>query len=164
MHEIRMVLSLGQRMVPLVTGAVLTVFGVVGLAVDIPPVGFGTGLVFVGIGLYSAKFAAVLTPHGIIVKGLTTQRFAWGEIAAVEARSMLGGRHVRLTLVTGRKVRMRVPISAPLQRDPEFDAKVATIWHWWQAGIATARQWHPQAPVPPQSGPWPQYLPQQPHA
>lgn len=153
-----MVLSLGQRMILLVTGVVLTAAGALGLALGFTPAGLVTGPIFLALGLYAANFAAVLAPHGITVKGLTTQRFAWGEIAAVEAKSLLGGRHVRLTLVSGRKVRMRVPISAPLQRDPEFDAKVATIWQWWQAGIAATQQWHPQTPVPPQ-GPWPQRHP-----
>ncbi|WP_345673197.1 hypothetical protein [Yinghuangia aomiensis] len=154
MREIRMVLSLGQRWALLVPGAVITAVGIALIAVDVSPFGLGAGPVLLFMGFYSARFATVLTPHGLTLKAFTTRHFAWGEIAAVEAKHTLGTWYVRLTLTSGRRVRVRVPLDGPGQRDPDFHAKVATIWHWREAGVAAARQAYlqayPQQPTPPQ--------------
>lgn len=155
MHEIRMVLGLRQRFMWLVLGIVFTVLGVYMLIIEERPLFLVLAVLQFVLFFWSARFATVLHPHGLTAVGLRTRRLAWQEIANIEAKSLIGTRGVRLTLVGGRRMRLRVPATGGGANDPEFDVKLATIWQWW--AVATGRI----APEQQQAG-VPQYAGQQP--
>ncbi|MDI2129372.1 hypothetical protein [Yinghuangia seranimata] len=164
MNEIRMVLAPQQRVMFLVLGGVFLALGALNVALGLSPVGvvpLAVGVIQFVYYFWFASFHTTLTPWGLVAKGFTQQSWAWGEIAMVEGKGLLGGRYVRLTLTSGKRKRIRVPISALGQRDPEFDAKLAAIWQWWQAGVAQmyGQQPYVQPGFPQQQ--YPQQYPQQ---
>ncbi|MCF2528641.1 hypothetical protein [Yinghuangia soli] len=162
MNEVRLTLEPRQRALFLVAGAVLFVLGVVSIALGYFQAGIVTGPALIALYFTSGRFATVLTPQGLVAVGLTTQQWAWGEIAQIEAKKMLGSRYVRLTLAGGKKKRLRVPVTGLWQRDHAFDAKVATIWQWWAGATGQGQMTghgQPYGQVPQQG--WPV---QQPYA
>ena len=133
MNEIVFSLSSRQRLLFLVAGGVLALMGLTSV---LSGGGGGfqliLGVIFVGYYFWFARFGSTLTPQGIVVRGLSTQYVPWQQIARIDTYNVMGGRGVVLRLATGGNKRLRAPMSAPLQRDPDFDAKLATIQQWWQ--------------------------------
>jgi hypothetical protein len=133
MNEINFTMSSRQRLPFAVAGGVFLVAGLLAIAGGSGG-GFQLllGVVFTAYYFWFARFGATLTPQGVIVRGLTTQRIPWQQIAAVDTYRALGGTGVVLRMAGGGSKRLRAPVTAPLQRDPDFQAKVATFQQWWQ--------------------------------
>ncbi|MEU8133038.1 PH domain-containing protein [Streptodolium elevatio] len=137
MHEIRMVLGLRQRFMWLVLGIVFALLGVYMLIIEESYFFLVLAVLQVALFFWSARFSTVVHADGLTAVGLRTRRLAWQDIANVEAKSLLGTRGVRLTLVSGRRVRLHVPATGGGANDPDFDVKLATISQWW--AVATGR-------------------------
>lgn len=174
MHEIPMGLKFNQRMPYLAAGTGLTILGVVTLTLGQYATSLVPGVILLVGFFLSGRWGAVLTPHGLVAKGFTTRHFAWQEIAHVEVSSFMFTKTVRLTLVDGRRTRLRAPVDSWGSRDPEFPAKATTIWQWWAAATGRTapygapgpqpwpQQGAPQPGMPPQPFPQQQPWPQQP--
>lgn len=141
MQTIEYRITSSQRMFFLWIGGAITALGLLLLALGtVSVIQLVLGPVLIGYYFLFARFGSTLSASGIRAHGLTTQDFAWHDIADIDTTNFLGSTMVRLRLTNGRKVRLRAPVTGPLQRDPEFGQKLATIRHWWMS----ARGAHPQ--------------------
>ena len=73
-----------------------------------------------------------LTAAGPVVRGFRSRLVPWTAIRDVRTESSFGSRFVVLVEPT-RRTRMPAPITGPLQRDPDFESKLAEIQAWWMA-------------------------------
>jgi hypothetical protein len=90
-------------------------------------------------------FGATLTPAGIQVHNLRRRQIPWHDLTAVRVERFMLSQTVVLYERVGRRTRLRMPITGPLFRDPDFGGKVQQIHSYWlrqSAGMITA----PQAP------------------
>jgi hypothetical protein len=134
-NELEFRLSRKQPMTFLISGGVLLVVGVFSATVT----GRWTsspstivGVLFILESFLFATFRVTINEDGIDIRVLRTRHIPWQRIQSVERCTLLGTTGVRLRLIDGRPVRLRVPVTGFGQRDPEFDAKAATIHQWWQ--------------------------------
>jgi hypothetical protein len=153
--EVRFRLTVLQRLMPM-SG------GLIGIAVA-PPVIWATGggfdlgawvhvipqslAGFIGGGLFAALFVSrgfgiVLTPSAAEVHNLRQRTIRWSEIQAIQIEPFLGSRTVVLYEISGRRTRLRAPITGFLAWDRQFEEKFHTIGRWWLAHRAID-----QAPV-----------------
>jgi len=98
--------------------------------------GAGAGLVayaafFLGVGyLTGARFGVDLCHDGVVLRGVRRRVVPWNAVQAIEAKKYFGTRVVVL-VVDGRLRRLRAPFTGPLQRDRQFDDKLAALRSWW---------------------------------
>ena len=92
------------------------------------------GLVLAWLAVSAAKWrvGVTLTAAGAAVGGLRARLVPWTAIQDVSTESLFGGRFVVLVQPTGR-TRLPAPVTGLLQRDPEFEDKLAEIRAWWIA-------------------------------
>ncbi|MFE2871712.1 hypothetical protein [Embleya sp. NPDC059259] len=133
MPEIRYTLSFRQRWLHLLLAALFGVLSALrasthGIAEDFPL--FVAPLFLLNFFLFS-RFETRLTPQGITCRRYRTLRLDWSEITNVRERRLLGSRSLQLVLADGKVYNLAVPLDAMLQRDREFDTKLATLWNAW---------------------------------
>jgi hypothetical protein len=131
--EIRYRLLRRQRVIHLASAGFWALLGVFQLVVIrhwfpyqliIAPIFFSYYFIF-------ARFGVDLAPSGLTLHGLRTPRIPWEDIADITLGNFLGSEFVKVRLRTGRTRRLRAPVTGPLQNDPDFREKAATIRHWW---------------------------------
>ncbi len=133
MTELAYRLTSRQRLLYYIAGAVMFLTVGLQLTTGAPPIFWGAvGLLWGGVLVLMSTCGATIDGTGVHLRGLTRQTVPWEQIQDVEVSPVLGSQQVRLRLAGGGTKRLRAPITGPLQRDPEFDGKVATIRHWWQ--------------------------------
>jgi len=84
------------------------------------------------ISLLQTRWGIDLTPQALVMRGITRREIPWSEISGIESDSLLGTTMVRPHLVDGSRPRARAPLTGFLQRDPEFEAKLARIEEYWR--------------------------------
>jgi hypothetical protein len=77
-------------------------------------------------------FGASLTSRGIQVRNVRRRAIAWAELADVRVQPFMFSQTVVLFERSGRRTRLRMPITGPLMRDRDFDAKVELIRQFWR--------------------------------
>ncbi|OPC81293.1 hypothetical protein B4N89_10340 [Embleya scabrispora] len=73
--------------------------------------------------------------YGVDVRRVGVARYAWREITAMREERCRGSREVRLLLIDGRAVRLPAPRTGRVLRDPDFDAKAASLKAAWTAAL-----------------------------
>lgn len=89
------------------------------------------GLVLVLVAVGNLTFGVTLTPHELVMRGLTRRHVAWSDVVAITQESMLGSRYVRLWTRTGRRRRLRAPVTQLGVGRRRFDADFAILEQWW---------------------------------
>lgn len=134
MHEIPVMFRVRQRAPYLVIGLVCVGIGIASAATGGSAALVPVGAIFVALFFVSASWGIVLTRDGLTRKvGLPARIVRWHEIERIDAPRRLGGTTVKLTLMSGRRVRLPTPVSGKRSGDPDFDAALATILLWWSA-------------------------------
>lgn len=95
------------------------------------------------------RFGITLTPSAAIVHNLRRRTIPWADIQAIQIEPLLGSRTVVLHEASGRRTRLRAPITGPLSWDRRFEEKFHTIGQWWLAHRGP--DW---TPLPPPGAPW----------
>lgn len=73
------------------------------------------------------RFGVILDPDGITLEGVTTRRYTWTQVYAIEPTKVFGDRRVRIDLMDGTSVRTWSPAHSWMAPDRDFDATVATM-------------------------------------
>ena len=76
---------------------------------------------------------ATLTPEALRVHNFGSRAIPWRDIQSIAVQPLLGSRTIVVREHSGRRTRLRAPVSGPLYRDPEFDSKFHTIGQWFMA-------------------------------
>ncbi|MCX4508989.1 hypothetical protein OHA27_01460 [Streptomyces sp. NBC_01619] len=92
------------------------------------------------------RHGITLTPSAAVVHNLRRRTIPWSDVQGVQAESSLGQRTVVIYEATGRRTRLRAPVTGILCWDRRFEEKFHAIERWWLAHRGP--DW---APVPP---PW----------
>jgi hypothetical protein len=74
----------------------------------------------------------------MIVHNLRQRQIAWADVVAVRVEPIQFARTVVIYERGGRRTRLRAPITQPLGRDRDFDAKARAINDWWLDTAATS--------------------------
>jgi hypothetical protein len=157
MQEIRYTVTSRERAFYLVFAALVIGLGALYVSSGIP-VGFPlfVALYLVNL-LVTMRHHTVLTPQGITWRRLGTQHLDWHDIATIRRRKVGGAVGVELRLTDGSVKNLAVPRSSRMLRDPQFDAKLATIWNAWAGatgrgpyipGPAAPEEWWTPEPDP----------------
>jgi hypothetical protein len=132
--DIRFTLGLRQRWI-FAAGAALVCAGLLVDVVvdDVLPVGdvlMVLLLVLINVGLIRCH--TVLTEAGVAERRWGRGRVVpWDRIVDVRAKTRLRIRMIWLVLADGDAIALPAPISSPLHRDREFDAKLAIVTGVW---------------------------------
>ncbi|MEY9874307.1 hypothetical protein ABH931_003802 [Streptacidiphilus sp. MAP12-33] len=97
------------------------------------PHGLWTAAIFYALfmSLLQTDNSVELTEPCLVLRnGLGRREAPWTAIRAMETRSLLGTRSVRVHLTNGERLRLRTPLTG-FPYDPDFDRKVATLQVWW---------------------------------
>ncbi|WP_406307207.1 hypothetical protein OHA61_39455 [Streptomyces sp. NBC_00885] len=92
------------------------------------------------------RHGVTLTPSAAVVHNLRRRTIPWSDVQGVHTESSMGVRAVVIYEATGRRTRLRAPITGVLCWDRGFEEKFHAIGRWWLAHRGA--DW---APVPP---PW----------
>lgn len=76
-------------------------------------------------------FGVTLTPDEAIVHNLRRRRIAWRDIQTIQAERLFGNRIVVLYEASGRRTRLRAPLSGFLNWDRRFEEKFDAIGQRW---------------------------------
>lgn len=91
------------------------------------------GVLFVGFLVLAARWRGMeLTPEGVVLRRNRTKQVPWNDVLDVRPGSMLWARLVVFDTPSG-PVRSWAPMTSPLLRDPDFDAKLTYVRQWWWA-------------------------------
>ena len=74
-----------------------------------------------------------LTPSAAVVHNLRKRIIPWSDVQGVHTESSLGQRTVVIYEATGRRTRLRAPVTGVLSRDRRFEEKFHAIERWWLA-------------------------------
>ena len=77
-------------------------------------------------------FGVTLTPTEVIVHNFRRRTIPWTQIRGVQAEPFQSMKTVVLYDTTGRRTRLRAPITGFLSWDRHFEEKFHTIGSWWQ--------------------------------
>ena len=89
------------------------------------------GLLGLLVAAGNLAFGVTLTPHELVMRGLTRRHVAWSDVVAITQESMLGSRYVRLWTRTGRRRRLRAPVTQLGIGRRRFDTDFAVLEQWW---------------------------------
>ena len=89
-------------------------------------------LLVLSVWMHGWWFGVTLTPRVVTVYNLRRRTIAWTRVAAVEVEHFRGGgRRVVLYETDGCRTPLRMPSTAFLATDRQFEAKAAAIRDWW---------------------------------
>lgn len=91
----------------------------------------GYGAAFVVTLVLTARWRGMeLTPEGVVLRRNRTTRLPWSDVLDVRPGSLLWSRLVVFETPAG-PVRSWAPMTSPVLRDRDFDAKLAYVRQWW---------------------------------
>ena len=94
------------------------------------------GAAFVGFLVLTGRWRGMeLTPEGVVLRRNRTKTVPWSDVVDVRPGSMLWTRLVVFDTPNG-PVRSWAPMTSPLLRDRDFDAKLTYVRQWWWASRA----------------------------
>ena len=73
----------------------------------------------------------VLTPDGLLDRGLTVRRFAWADIQAIEETKNIATRYVVLRTAGGQRHQLRLPTIALGTGATRFDRDLGLLTGYW---------------------------------
>ena len=76
---------------------------------------------------------ATLTQEALRVHNFRARVIPWRDIQSIAVQPLLGSRTIVVREHSGRRTRLRAPVSGPLYSDPEFDSKFHTIGQWFMS-------------------------------
>lgn len=98
------------------------------------------GVLFVGFLVLTARWRGMeLTPEGVVLRRNRSRTVLWNDVLDVRPGSMLWTRLVVFDTPTG-PVRSWAPMTSPLLRDRDFDAKLTYVRQWWWASRDRAQE------------------------
>ncbi|WP_329165598.1 hypothetical protein OHB49_38895 [Streptomyces sp. NBC_01717] len=142
-ERIRYRLTFFQRALPLLPAVVL------GVVIEITeildgmrddPFSFGAGnplRLWIAMTLLAVivfpRHGITLTPSAAVVHNLRRRIIPWSDVQGVHIESYLGQRTVVIYEASGRRTRLRAPVTGVLSWDRRFEEKFHTIGRWWLA-------------------------------
>jgi hypothetical protein len=81
--------------------------------------------------LLSRTYGVTITPSKVIAHGTTRRTIPLIDIRLIRVENFMGSQTIVIHDVTGRRTRLRAPITGPLHRDREFWVKFHAIGRWW---------------------------------
>ncbi|MFI6335947.1 hypothetical protein [Streptomyces sp. NPDC050535] len=97
-------------------------------------------------GALPSYFGITLTPAAAVVHNLRRRTIPWSDVQAIGVEPLLGTRTVVIHEVSGRRTRLRAPITGFLAWDRGFEEKVDVIGRWWWEHRGP--DWTPAPPPP----------------
>lgn len=79
----------------------------------------------------SRPFGVTLTQSAAVVHNLARRTIPWADVQAIQIESSLGTRTVVIYEASGRRTRLRAPITGFLSWDRTFEEKFHPIGRWW---------------------------------
>jgi hypothetical protein len=118
------------------------------LAFTLRFLGFWTFGAVIGSLVTGRGFGVTLTPSSARVHNLRRRDIPWSAVQAITIEKYLTARTIVLYDATGRRTRLRAPVTGFLAWDQQFEEKFHTIGQWWLAhrGPGWAPVWAPPSP------------------
>ncbi|WP_406467472.1 hypothetical protein [Streptomyces sp. NBC_01594] len=79
------------------------------------------------------RYGVTLTPSAAVVHNLRRRIIPWSDVQGVHTESSLGQWTVVIYEASGRRTRLRAPMTGVLSWDRRFEEKFHTIGRWWLA-------------------------------
>jgi hypothetical protein len=105
------------------------------LGKSVPAIGISGASFWIMFFAVRSRRSSTLSPAGITLWNLRKRLIPWQTIRAIDTMKVVGSTLVQIRLTDGKTVTLRAPQTGPWQRDPDFEAKLATIRSWWRSGI-----------------------------
>ena len=158
MADIRFRLTIAQRLMPMLAGPAgalaaqigiwISGGGTLGFAFTLRFAGFWAVGAVIGSLLPARAFGVTLTASSAHVHNLRRRTIPWSAVQAITIEKFALSRTIVLYDATGRRTRLRAPITGFLTWDRHFEEKFHTIGQWWLAhrGPDWAPLWAPPSP------------------
>jgi hypothetical protein len=108
------------------------------LGKSVPAVGISGASFWIMFFAVRSRRSSTLSPAGITLWNLRKRLIPWQAIRDIGTMKVAGSTLIQVRLTDGKTVTLRAPQTGPWQKDPDFEAKLATIQAWWRRGVGDA--------------------------